>query len=409
MGRSRGDDDAPAARPVHCRLRLWICLLGSRRVAGHVWAWRRAIVGAVLCAAVLAACVFAARSRVRARLVGFAYPSGGEAEFGLAALQSAARSEAFSVDDRTATGTGVTAKYLVSFAGGERALFKPLRSSFTRIGVTKAKGGKHFEEPLGELVGYHLALAMGVRGVPPATVASLPAAAVAAATRPASVPELLSRCPRYVGAAALRAAYRGTNESFTELRGDCALAGTARVVTGVLVRWEPAGLLRLTAVERFALAAAVRLCSTHGLCPTLGKRDREGWADLEAFDAVLGNYDRKNNVFLRGDAIVPLDHNHLSSNLNLTRPSWTWCTDHSARVLRFLRAVLGKGDAAAGVWAALFASLRAAEKTTEPGYPSIARFRYVDRHARAYARHVLVDCPKKRRRRTWGRHSLREQ
>ena len=72
------------------------------------------------------------------------------------------------------------------------------------------------------------------------------------------------------------------------------------------------------------------------------------------------------------------------------------------RVLRFLRAVLDKGDAAAGVWAALFASLRAAEKTTEPGYPSIKRFRYVDRHARAYARHVLVDCPKKRRRRTWG-------
>ena len=254
-------------------------------------------------------------------------------------------------------------------------------------------------------MGYHLALAMGVRGVPPATVASLPAAAVAAATRPASVPELRSR-PEVRRLRAARAA-TGARTRATELRGDCALAGTARVVTGVLVRWEPAGLSRLTAVERFALAAAVRLCSTHGLCPTLGKRDREGWADLEAFDAVLGNYDRKNNVFLRGDAIVPLDHNHLSSNLNLTRPSWTWCTDHSARVLRFLRAVLGKGDAAAGVWAALFASLRAAENDGA-GLPQHARFRYVDRHARAYAPRPRRP-PGPRRRRTWGRHSLREQ
>ena len=57
----------------------------------------------------------------------------------------------------TASGSGLTVKYLLDFEGGERALFKPLRVNFERIGGKELKDARHLEEPWGEVTASALA------------------------------------------------------------------------------------------------------------------------------------------------------------------------------------------------------------------------------------------------------------
>ena len=142
--------DAPLCL-ARARLRAYLC---ARRFGlwcnTFAWVWRKApwlVVAWVVASR--------ARSRVTARrpIKTSSYKT----------LQSAAlRATIASVEDRTAVGSGLTVKYLVTFDGGERALFKPLRSAFTRVG---RKGeSPHLEEPLGEVAASAVAAALGVAG-----------------------------------------------------------------------------------------------------------------------------------------------------------------------------------------------------------------------------------------------------
>ena len=44
--------------------------------------------------------------------------------------------------DATAGGSGLTVKYMLDFEGGERALYKPLRMNFERIGGKDVKDAR---------------------------------------------------------------------------------------------------------------------------------------------------------------------------------------------------------------------------------------------------------------------------
>ena len=166
---------------ARARLRVYLC---ARRFGlwckTFAWVWRKA--PWLLVAWVVAS---RARSRVTARH---------QATSSYETLQSAAlRATIASVEDRTAVGSGLTVKYLVTFDGGERALFKPLRSAFTRVG-RKGKG-PHLEEPLGEVAASAVAAALGVAGAPPSILASLPAEILANATSPSSEARRIANPP----------------------------------------------------------------------------------------------------------------------------------------------------------------------------------------------------------------------
>ena len=383
-----------AANPLclaRARLRVYLC---ARRFGlwcnTFAWVWRKA--PWLLVAWVVAS---RARSRVTARH---------QATSSYKTLQSAARRATIaSVEDRTAVGSGLTVKYLVTFDGGERALFKPLRSAFTRVG-RKGKS-THLEEPLGEVAASAVAAALGVAGAPPSILASLPAELLANATLPSSAGALASRCPRYVSPRALAAlgaapaALAGCAPTAPEPRGD------ARRVPGVLVRWEPRGLDRLPAPARWYLRLQGPLCAgaRRALCP-LRARERRAWSDLEALDAVLGNYDRPNNVFLRGGALAPLDHNHVLMNLTRARASWRWC-DPSPRVAAAVAAAAARRlpppdvpcpDFDGTLLATFRCTLRAsaadddlARRTARGG--DVHKFRHLDTNAAAYEAH-LASC-----------------
>ena len=87
------------------------------------------------------------------------------------------------------------------------------------------------------------------------------------------------------------------------------------------------------------MRGARALCGV-GACP-MTLKERRAWGDLEAFDAILGNYDRANNIFYRGDRLAPLDHNHVGRNLTVARVGWRWC-DASPAVSSILRAAAAK-------------------------------------------------------------------
>ena len=78
--------------------------------------------------------------------------------------------------DATASGSGLTVKYMLDFEGGERALFKPLRLNFERIGGKDVKDARHLEEPWGEVVASALARVLRLRNVPPAIIMEVPSA-----------------------------------------------------------------------------------------------------------------------------------------------------------------------------------------------------------------------------------------
>ena len=318
----------------------------------------------------------AARRQTRVRR-GLAGGDGGRA--GLAALKAAA-ARPYRVVDATAAGSGLTVKYLVNFDGGERALFKPLRPSFERVG---GEAARHLEEPLGEVVASALARVLRVRNVPPAILFDVPSDALAAAVSERGLAPLLSRCPRYVS--------RGRVTQLApraDLDG-CALLDDVKRVRGALVRWEPRGLVGVARPGRWFLRGARALCAA-GACP-LAPREWRAWGDLEAFDAVLGNYDRQNNVFLRGGRPAPLDHNHVGANLTRARLGYRWC-GASPAVVDTLRAAAA-GRLAGG---SLFAAV--ACEVAPDALP--AKFKFLDANARAYVAHL--DSAGCRRRRGGG-------
>ena len=135
--------------------------------------------------------VWALAARRQTRLArGLAGGDGGRE--GLAALR-AATTQSYAVTDATASGSGLTVKYLLDFEGGERALYKPLRTNFERIGGKEIKDARHLEEPWGEVTASALARVLRLRNVPPAIIMDVPSSTLAAATAPRSLRALLSR------------------------------------------------------------------------------------------------------------------------------------------------------------------------------------------------------------------------
>ena len=129
-GEARPPRSVPAAPPS--RHRRPVMLRPARR---HVAAL----------AALLVVWALAARRQTRLAR-GLAGGDGGRE--GLAALR-AASTQSYTVTDATASGSGLTVKYLLDFEGGERALYKPLRSNFERIGGKEIKDARPLEEPWG--------------------------------------------------------------------------------------------------------------------------------------------------------------------------------------------------------------------------------------------------------------------
>ena len=330
--------------------------------------------------------VWALAARRQTRLArGLAGGDGGRE--GLAALR-AASTQSYVVKDATASGSGLTVKYLLDFEGGERALYKPLRMNFERIGGKDVKDARHLEEPWGEVVASALARVLRLRNVPPAIIMDVPSERLAAATAPRSLRALLSRCPRYIS----RKLVRRLAPSIS--RDGCALRDDVDMVRGALVRWEPHDLVRLARPNRWFLRGARALCVV-GVCP-LDLQERRAWGDLEAFDAILGNYDRANNIFYRRNRIAPLDHNHVGRNLTVARVGWRWC-DASPAVARIVRAAAAKevvheGCATDG---SLFAAVACEAAPDE--LPEKFR-RILDANAAAYAQHLASPFCRRRRR-----------
>ena len=328
--------------------------------------------------------VWALAARRQTRLArGLAGGDGGRE--GLALLR-AATAQSYTVTDATASGSGLTVKYLIDFEGGERALYKPLRSNFERIGGKEIKDARHLEEPWGEVTASALARVLRLRNVPPAIIMDVPSSTLAAATAPRSLRSLLSRCPRYVSRNVVKRLAPSTY-----LDG-CSLKNDVSTVRGALVRWEPDGLVNLARSNRWFLRGARALCGV-GAC-TMTLKERRAWGDLEVFDAILGNYDRKNNIFLRRSRIAPLDHNHVGRNLTVARVGWRWC-DASPAVANIVRAAAAKevvheGCATDGSLFAAVACEAAPDTLPE-------KFRFLDANAIAYAVHL--DSPFCRRRR----------
>jgi len=331
--------------------------------------------------------VWALAARRQTRLArGLAGGDGGRA--GLEKLR-AATAQSYTVTDATASGSGLTVKYLLDFEGGERALYKPLRSNFERIGGKEIKDARHLEEPWGEIAASALARVLRLRNVPPAIIMDVPAERLAAATAPRSLRALLSRCPRYVSRDVVRRLAPSTY-----LDG-CSLKDDVDTVRGALVRWEPHGLVRLARPNRWFLRGTRALCGV-GACP-LSTREQRAWGDLEAFDAILGNYDRPNNVFYRRGRIAPLDHNHVGRNLTVARVGWRWC-DASPAVSSILRAAAAKEVVHEGCTTAdgsLFAAV--ACEAAPDVLPE--KFRHIlDANAAAYAAHLESPFCRRRRR-----------
>ena len=320
--------------------------------------------------------VWALAARRQTRLArGLAGGDGGRE--GLAALRTAS-TQSYVVKDATASGSGLTVKYLLDFEGGERALFKPLRTNFERIGGKEIKDARHLEEPWGEVVASALARVLHLRNVPPAIIMDVPGDRLAAATAPRSLRALLSRCPRYVSRNVVKRLAPSTY-----LDG-CSLKNDVDTVKGALVRWEPEGLVDVARSNRWFLRGARALCGV-GACP-LSIRERRAWGDLEAFDAVLGNYDRQNNIFYRGDRLAPLDHNHVGRNLTIARIGWRWC-DASPAVAHIVRAAAAREvvhEGCATTDGSLFAAV--ACEAAPDNLPD--KFRYIDANVAAYAAHL---------------------
>lgn len=316
--------NTPGAPPTDDAPNTW--RRAARRACAALWRWRSSIARGIL--AVVAIWALASRSRTRlvgglvrprrrdagghldGDLVALGQSTAGaalrESTAGLAELQEATR-RAYEVEDLTvnAGGGGVTVKYLITFDDGEKGLFKPLRENFVRVG---RRGDKHIEEPLGEVVAWVLARLLRLRNVPPAVLLAVPASRLAASISPNSLTELLSRCPRYVDVGALPGAAAAA--------ADCELKNDVREVVGSLVRWED-GLELVPRPARWYLAAQRAACA-YAACP-LRRSERRAWSDLEAFDAILGNYDRQNNIFVRRGRLAPIDHNHVLANLTRAR------------------------------------------------------------------------------------------
>ena len=330
--------------------------------------------------------VWALAARRQTRLArGLAGGDGGRE--GLAALR-AATTQSYAVTDATASGSGLTVKYLLDFEGGERALYKPLRTNFERIGGKEIKDARHLEEPWGEVIASALARVLRLRNVPPAIIMDVPSSTLAAATAPRSLRALLSRCPRYIS----RKLVRRLAPSIS--RDGCALRDDVDMVRGALVRWEPHDLVRLARPNRWFLRGARALCGV-GACP-LSIRERRAWGDLEVFDAILGNYDRANNIFYRGSRLAPLDHNHVGRNLTVARVGWRWC-DASPAVANIVRAAAAKEVVHEGC--ATDGSLFAAVACEAAPDVLPDKFRIIiDANAAAYAAHLASPfCSRSRR------------
>ena len=331
--------------------------------------------------------VWALAARRQTRLArGLAGGDGGRE--GLAALR-AASTQSYVVKDATASGSGLTVKYLLDFEGGERALYKPLRMNFERLGGKDVKDARHLEEPWGEVVASALARVLRLRNVPPAIIMEVPSSTLAAATAPRSLRALLSRCPRYIS----RKLVRRLAPSIS--RDGCALRDDVDMVRGALVRWEPHDLVRLARPNRWFLRGARALCGV-GACP-LSIRERRAWGDLEVFDAILGNYDRANNIFYRGRRLAPLDHNHVGRNLTVAREGWRWC-DASPAVAHIVRAAAAREvvhEGCATTDGSLFAAVACEAAPDE--LPEKFR-RILDANAAAYAQHLASPFCRRRRR-----------
>ena len=319
--------------------------------------------------------VWALAARRQTRLArGLAGGDGGRE--GLAALR-AATTQSYTVADATASGSGLTVKYMLDFEGGERALYKPLRTNFERIGGKDVKDARHLEEPWGEVTASALARVLRLRNVPPAIIMDVPGERLAAATAPRSLRALLSRCPRYVSRDVVKRLAPSTY-----LDG-CALQDDVDLVKGALVRWEP-GFVNLARSNRWFLRGARALCGV-GACP-MTLKERRAWGDLEAFDAILGNYDRANNIFYRGRRLAPLDHNHVGRNLTIARIGWRWC-DASPAVARIVRAAAAR-EVVHGGCATTDGSLFAAVACEAAPDALPEKFRFIDANAAAYAAHL---------------------
>ena len=115
----------------------------------------------------------------------------------------------------------------------------------------------------------------------------------------------------------------------------CSLKNDVDTVKGAVVRWEPEGLVDVARSNRWFLRGARALCGV-GACP-LSIRERRAWGDLEAFDAILGNYDRANNIFYRGEP-------HSAARPQPRRPQF----DNGSRRLALVRRVAGRRSYSAG-------------------------------------------------------------
>ena len=331
--------------------------------------------------------VWALAARRQTRLArGLAGGDGGRE--GLAALR-AASTQSYTVTDATAGGSGLTVKYMLDFEGGERGLFKPLRTNFERIGGKDVKDARHLEEPWGEVVASALARVLRLRNVPPAIIMEVPSSTLAAATAPRSLRALLSRCPRYVSRTLVK---RLAPSVWLD---GCSLKDDVDLVKGALVRWEPENLVNLARSNRWFLRGARALCGV-GACP-MTLKERRAWADLEAFDAILGNYDRANNIFYRGSRLAPLDHNHVGRNLTVARVGWRWC-DASPAVAHIVRAAAAREvvhEGCATTDGSLFAAVACEAAPDE--LPEKFR-RILDANAAAYAQHLASPFCRRRRR-----------
>ena len=127
--------------------------------------------------------------------------------------------------------------------------------------------------------------------VPPA-IMEVPSSTLAAATAPRSLRALLSRCPRYVS--------RNVVERLapsTYLDG-CSLRDDVDTVKGA--SYGGSRTASLTSRGRIAGFCGARALCGVGACP-LSIRERRAWGDLEAFDAILGNYDPGTTSSIEGE------------------------------------------------------------------------------------------------------------
>ena len=164
-----------------------------------------------------------------------------------------------------------------------------------------------------------------------------------------------------------------------ELRAGGAVDGVAREAN-----FRARARARAHSRNGHALRGARALCGV-GACP-LSIRERRAWGDLEAFDAILGNYDRANNIFYRGRRIAPLDHNHVGRNLTIARIGWRWC-DASPAVAHIVRAAAAREvvhEGCATTDGSLFAAV--ACEAAPDVLPENFRIK-LDANAAAYAAH----------------------